>query len=551
MSLAQTEVPAATPVEPARGAGRRIATSAALIMLGDVASGLAGFAREQTIAALFGVSAGASIFAAASRVPTMVYDLLIGGAMTSALVPVFSEYAARDERDAAQGSSRPPELPVLVGAVAGLALALLVPLVTIMIIFARPLMAVLGVGFDPAVQERGILLVRIALPSVVLLGTSAVLMGVLYALHRVTLPAFSAAVYNLGIIACAVALSRWLGVTSLVIGVLVGAAAQVVLQLPGLRGVPLRPAIDLRHPGVRRILRLYAPVAAGLLVSAAVVTLDTRLASQTGTGSLAAMRYATTLVQFPLGLVATALSFATLPVLSRYGRDGARETGFRRTLAMGLKAALLLITPAAVGLIVLRVPVVRLVFEHGSFGDQGVALTSLALLFYAPQLPFVAIDQLLIAAFYAVQNTRLPVLVGVAGAGIYAAVALGTVGSLGMPGLVLANTVQNSAHAVILMLLLWRASGSRWQEGLWGAAARIAAAGGAMALVLAALQAAWPAPSGVVLLAFYLVLAGVAGGGAYVLVLLLLRSRELAYVRDLLVERIRRARRGRQVEAIA
>src|SRR5581483_9692274 len=282
MSLAQTEVPAAAPREPVRGTGRRIATSAALIMLGDVASGLAGFAREQTIAALFGVSAGASIFAAASRVPTMVYDLLIGGAMTSALVPVFSEYAARDERAAAQGSSRPPELPALVGAVAGLALALLIPLVTIMVVFARPLMAVLGVGFEPAVQERGILLVRIALPSVVLLGTSAVLMGVLYALHRVTLPAFSAAVYNLGIIACALALSHWLGVTSLV--------------------------IDLRHPGVRRILRLYAPVAAGLLVSAAVVTLDTRLASQTGTGSLAAMRYATTLVQFPLGLVATALS---------------------------------------------------------------------------------------------------------------------------------------------------------------------------------------------------------------------------------------------------
>jgi putative peptidoglycan lipid II flippase len=551
MSLAQTEVPAAAPREPVRGTGRRIATSAALIMLGDVASGLAGFAREQTIAALFGVSAGASIFAAASRVPTMVYDLLIGGAMTSALVPVFSEYAARDERAAAQGSSRPPELPALVGAVAGLALALLIPLVTIMVVFARPLMAVLGVGFEPAVQERGILLVRIALPSVVLLGTSAVLMGVLYALHRVTLPAFSAAVYNLGIIACALALSHWLGVTSLVIGVLVGAAAQVALQLPGLRGVPLRLAIDLRHPGVRRILRLYAPVAAGLLVSAAVVTLDTRLASQTGTGSLAAMRYATTLVQFPLGLVATALSFATLPVLSRYGRSGAREAGFRRTLAMGLKAALLLITPAAVGLIVLRGPVVRLVFEHGSFGEQGVQLTSLALLFYAPQLPFVAVDQLLIAAFYAVQNTRLPVLVGVAGAGIYAAVALGTVGSLGMPGLVLANTVQNSAHAVILMLLLWHASGSRWREGLWGAAARIAVAGGAMALVLVALQAAWPAPAGVLLLALYLVLAGAAGGSAYVLVLLLLRSQELAYVRELLVERLRRARRGRPVEAIA
>jgi putative peptidoglycan lipid II flippase len=264
------------------------------------------------------------------------------------------------------------------------------------------------------------------------------------------------------------------------------------------------------------------------------------LASQTGAGSLAAMRYATALVQLPLGLVATALSFATLPVLSRYGAAGAREAGFQRTLAMGVKAALLLVTPAMVALIALRLPVVRLLFQRGAFGDEGARVTSQALLFYAPQLPFVAVDQLLIAAFYALQDTRTPVLIGVAGAGVYATIALSTMSSMGMAGLVLANTVQNSAHGVILLCLLWRSTGSLAGERLGRAAARIAAAGLAMAGVLVALQQALPAPAGTVPLAGYLLIAGLVSGAAYLLTLLALRSEELVYAQQIVQGRLRR-----------
>jgi putative peptidoglycan lipid II flippase len=535
-------------------AGRSIATAAVLIMLGNVASRVLGLVREQLIAALFGTTAAASVFTAASRVPTMVYDLLIGGALTAALVPVFSEYAAREEQakeakeaeeaegtgwaegaegggraEGAGGPRRDSELGRLAGAVLGLALLVLLPVVVLLMLLARPLMSVLGVGFAPEWQEQGILLVRVALPAVLLMGVAAVLMGVLYALHRVTLPSFSAAIYNALIILCGLALSPWLGVTSLVVGILVGAAGQTLLQVPGLRRASIRLSFDLSHPGVRRIARLYLPVAGGLLVSAGVVALDTRLASTTGEGTLAAMRYATTLIQLPLGLVATALSFATLPVLSRYGASGAAEAGFRRTLANGIKAALLLVVPAMVGLIVLREPIVRLLFQRGAFGPEGAAQTALALLVYAPQLPFVAVDQLLIAAFYALQNTRLPVLVGVAGAGLYALVALGTVERLGMAGLVLANTVQNSAHAVILLICLRRVTGPQQADGLWAAAGRIALAGGLMALVVAVAQQLLPAPHDVYPLAAYLLVLSAAAGGVYLATLAALRSGELAY----------------------
>ena len=535
------DVAMTAPAMSAGAAGRRIAAAALLIMLGNVASRVLGLVRDQTIAALFGTTVDASVFSAANRVPTMIYDLLIGGAITAALVPVFTDYAARDERSSAGSATTVyAELGGLAGAVVGVALIVLVLMVLVLVLFAGPLMSVLGVGFAPDVQELGTRLVRLGLLSVVLMGMSAVLMGVAYALHRVTLPAFAPAVYNLAIIACALALGRRIGVTGLVVGMLVGAAGQVALQVPGLRGVPLRPSLAFHHPGLRRIVRLYAPVAAGLVVTALVIVLDTRLASQTGESSLAAMGYATRLVQLPLGLVGTALLFGSLPVLSRLGAAGAASPEFRRTVSLGLKAAVLLVVPAMVALMALRSPVIRLLFQHGRCDDACGQVTARALLFYAPQIPFVAADQLLIAAFYALKNTRTPVVIGVVGAGIYAAIALGTVDRMGMSGLVLANTVQNSAHGVILLFLLWRVTNGLAGERLGRAAARVGAAGLVMAGVLVAWQRVVPAPAGTLGLAGDLVAAGAVSGGSYLLTLLALRSDELAYVRQVVQGRLRR-----------
>ncbi len=199
-------------------------------------------------------------------------------------------------------------------------------------------------------------------------------MGVLYAVRRVSLPSYAppSTTWRLSS-APSSCLPGWASpVWSSAFWW--GRPARCSCSSPGLRGLRLRPTLDLAHPGVRRILRLYAPVAASLLVSAGVVTLDTRLASQTGQGSLAAMGFATNLVQFPLGLVATALSFAVLPVLARYGPEGARTAGFQRTLGMGMKAGLLLIVPATVALIMLRTPVVRLLFQRGAFGSEGKSI---------------------------------------------------------------------------------------------------------------------------------------------------------------------------------
>src|SRR6266702_1814696 len=161
----------------------------------------------------------------------------------------------------------------------------------------------------------------------------------------------------------------------------------------------------------------------------------------------------------PRGLVAAALSFAVLPTLSAHAREGDMER-FKATLLLGFRIGLLLMTPAAAGLIILRVPIVDLLFMHHKYTAQNAALTAVALQNYAYQLPFVAIDQLLIAAFYARKNTIIPVTVGIAGVVWYLLIALPFWQTVGMPALVLANTFQNAMHPVIMLILLRLAIGS-------------------------------------------------------------------------------------------
>ncbi len=447
-----------------------IAKAAGILMLGNVLSRLLGLVREQVIAALFGARIATDVFVVASTVPTMVYDLLVSGAISAALVPVFTDYAdAEDKRD----------LSRVVSAVLSIATAALALVVALLVVAAPWLVEILGAGFDEEAQAVTTYLVRLMLPSVLFMGTAGVLTAALYARQSFTLPAFSVAVYNLGIILGGVLLAERIHVTSLVVGVLLGAMLQVAIQWPGLRGLRLRPALDLSHPGVRAILRLYAPVALGLVVSNVGVFIDRYLASQTGEGSIAAMRFATTLVQFPLGLVATATSFAVLPTLARQaeGRGDAetrrrgdtesgagsgtqhsalrtQDSGYASTLLMGLKMILVLIIPAAVGLAVLREPVVQLLFERGAFDRDATALTALAFLGYSPGIAFAAVDQLLIFAFYARKDTRTPVLVGVMAIGVYLGVALALIRPMGMLGLVLANSAQWISHALVLLWLL-------------------------------------------------------------------------------------------------
>lgn len=433
--------------------GLAIARAAAILALGNLASRLLGLARETVIADAFGASGAVSAFQIAAFVPKNVYELLIGGMISASLVPVFHEVRLRQGE---QGLWRLASAVLSLTVVAfGLAVLLLEA--------AAPFIAwLLGGGFDPALQALTTRLIRVILPSLAFFGLSGVLTGLLYSQSRFTFPAFGAALFNLGIIFAALFLAPYFDITSLSLGVILGAFLQLAVHLPGLRGAKLGWRWDPGHPALRKILRLYLPVLISILVAQAGLAIDRNLASRVGDPVIAWMQYATTLIQFPLGLVSLAVSMAVLPTLAGLASSGDRQ-GFKQALGLGLRLVLVVTLPATLGLLALGLPLIRLLFEHGSFAPLDSQQTHLALLFYLIGLPFAAVDLLLIFAFYARQDTLTPVVVGILGVGVYLVVALALVGRWGMVALVLASSAQWTGHALTMLLLLRRRLG--WPSG--------------------------------------------------------------------------------------
>jgi len=433
--------------------GRGIARAAGIIALGDVASRVLGLVRNMVIADLFGATGLVSAYQIAATVPIMIYDLLIGGMLSSVLVPVFSEYAAARTKE---------ELWRIVSVVLSLTALTLGLFVVVLELLAPQVAWLLGGGLKAELQTVATTSIRIVVPTVLFLGLSGVVTGLLYTLKRFTYPAFGKAIFKVGTILGVLFLSRHLGIYSLVIGIVLGAILQLAIQLPGLKGslfTRLSFSLDLSHPGLRRIALLYTPIALGLVITQIQVAIDRNLASRTGEQSIAWMQNATNLIQFPHGLVAMAISQAVLPSLSQLSAT-ADWTGYRRTLAIGLRMVVVLIFPATVGLFIMAKPIIALIFEHGAFTAYDTAWTALALRCYLLGLVFAAVDWPLNFAFYARQDTLTPASVGVLSVLVYLIVALPLMKPLGMIGLVLSTSAKHTFHVLTMLILLHRRVGS-------------------------------------------------------------------------------------------
>jgi putative peptidoglycan lipid II flippase len=433
---------------------RQVTRAAALISAGNVASRVLGLVREMVKSYYFGAGGAVSAFDVASQVPTMLYDLLAGGMLSSALVPVFSDYARPERRE---------ELWRLMNVLLSL-LALFLGAVVVLIEVGAPLVArLLSEGLDPQYLQLATQMIRITTPAILFLSVSALFSGVLYALQRFERPAFITAVSNLTLILVVVALGRSrLGPHSLAIGLLAGSLAQVLLQWPALRDARLRFVSPFTgHPALGTIAALYLPIGLGLVVDQAAVGLSFNLASRTGPSGIAWMKLAATLIQFPLGMVVTAVSVAILPTLSRYAADDEDEQ-FRATLAQGLRLVLILALPAAVGMFALAEPLVALLFQRGNFMPSDTAAVAQALRFNLLGLIFAALDQALIFAFYARKDTWTPALVGVGMNLVYSLMVL--VPTLFHEPLlwqiILANSLKLTGHALVMLYLFSRRVGT-------------------------------------------------------------------------------------------
>lgn len=380
-----------------------ILSGAVIIMTTVVLSKVLGLIRDRLLAHVFSPDI-TEIFFAAFRLPDLLFQLLILGALSVAFIPVFTEYVEDKGRNEAFEMAR---------AVLNIALLVFIIATVFIYIFASPITATLIVpGFTPERQQQVVQLTRIILIGQIILSIGFFFIGILQSFQRFIIPAFASVFYNFGIILGIIFLSKELGIMGAAWGVVLGAILHALIQLPLVWSMGFRFKLTSKflHPGVKEIIRLMSMRTIGLAAEQINETVGVALASLASIGSVTYLTFAQHLQVVPVGLFGATLAQAALPVLSSERARGRIEE-FKITLLTTMHQILFLALPATAILIVIRIPVVRLVFGASQFDWKATVLTGSTLAYLSIGLAAQAISLLLVRGFYALKDTKTPVAV--------------------------------------------------------------------------------------------------------------------------------------------
>jgi putative peptidoglycan lipid II flippase len=464
-------------------ATRQIARGAATVMAAFVLNSLMGLLRQVLITRAFGADAALDAFLAAARLPEILFNLIAGGALASAFIPTFTGLLE---------NKKTAEAWQVASSIANLLVLVLVGVSALAWVFAPQLVSGLLVpDFSATQQALTVELLRIQLITPVIFGLSGLLMGVLNAHQSFFLPTLAPSMLWLGIIISVFAFVPSLGIHGLAWGAVLGAFLHLGVQLPAL--VRLRPAytpaLGLKLASVRQVGRLMAPRLLGVAVVQLNFLVNTIVASGLAAGSLAAITVAFSVMLMPQQVIGQAIAIAALPTFSaQFAR--ADLSGLRSSLASALRGILFLALPAGIGLILLRQPIVALLFQRGEFGPDDTQLVAWALLWYAAGLVGHSVVEIASRAFYALQDTRTPVLVGVAAMGLNVVLSLTLPGVFAragwMPhgGLALSNSIATFLEMLVLLFLMRRRLGGLEEPRLLGGLGQAALASAAMLAAL-------------------------------------------------------------------
>lgn len=429
---------------------RRVTRAAGIIGLATLLSRITGFVRDVIVAGAFGAGLAADAFYVAYRIPNMLRELFAEGSMSSGFIPVFTEYLTKRSKTEARE---------LASAAFTALLLILIGVCALGIYFAPVVVKMIAPGFAGTAEKIGltIRLTRIMFPYLFFIGLAAIAMGILNSLRSFGVPALSPVMLNVCMVSSVFFLCPFLDqpIVGLAVGALAGGACQWLIQLPQLyrKGFSLGWRFDPSHPGVRRIGWLVLPAMLGQSVAQINILVNNLLASYLPQGSITYLFYGLRLIYFPLGIFGVALATAIMPTLSAQAVEG-RLDRMRETFSFGLRLVFFIVFPAMVGLIVLRVPIVEILYQHGRFTAADTQGTATAVLFYAVGLIGFASVRIVVPFFYALQDTRTPVKVAVITLVLNIVLNLALMGPLRHGGLALATSISSTMNFLTLAWIL-------------------------------------------------------------------------------------------------
>jgi putative peptidoglycan lipid II flippase len=481
---------------------RQIASAAAVVLVGFLASGLLGLVRTAVISATFGTGDASDAFLAAQRIPELIFVLVAGGALGSSFIPVFSRFLRADDQVGAwRLASAVITLSSLAAALLSLGVAVFAPQVV---------GSLLAPGKSAEVQTLTVSLTRIMMLTPFIFSISGLMMGILQAHGSFLLPSLAVSMNNVGLIFGALALAHIIpaqpgspaqvdsaNVYGLAWGAVLSALFHLGIQLPGLLGIKtavpkMRFLANWRIPGVVEVMRLMGPRVLGLAVAQINFIVNANFASLMVAGSYTALVNAWTLMFFALGIIGQSIGTAVFPSLAALAAEKDMP-GFKDRLASALRGVLFLAIPSTLGLILLGRPLVALLYERGEFTPESTGATAWALAFFALGIAGHAGLEVLSRAFYALADTRTPVMVGLASMVSNIILSVIFIRFIGDPtslergpfaGLALANSVTTLLEALALWWVLRRRIGSINDGYVWGGIWRTLAGALAMSAVL-------------------------------------------------------------------
>jgi putative peptidoglycan lipid II flippase len=388
----------------------KVAKAAGVVGSATLVSRVMGYLRDMVMSWAFGTGLAADAFYVAYRIPNLLRELLAEGSMSAAFIPVFTETLTKESKESALH---------LANAVFARLLVILLVLTGLGVVFAPFIVKVIAWGWlHKAGNEDkfllGVTLTRIMFPYLLFIGLAALAMGMLNSLRYFLTPALSPVMLNVMMISAAVLSMRFLSqpILGVAAGVVLGGMCQFLIQVPGLQkqGMRMRPEFKPTHPAVKKIGLLILPVFLSSSVNQLNIFIGTIFASFLATGSITYLFYGMRFIHFPLGIFGIAIATAVLPTMSV--QAARREMAeFRDTLSLGLRLVFFIMFPAMAGLIMLRIPIVSLLLEHGQFDRNSTLGVALALACYAVGLWAFAGVRVVVQAFYALQDTRTPVVI--------------------------------------------------------------------------------------------------------------------------------------------